>query len=498
MTPLLSSNINYDILTCFYCFSQNIYTSSFDPKNNFEKLGSFDYSKEITSVPYVNYIGGITNNLKKKALIYMIGGEGKPLWMTFDFQNLFSVEKIDSEFGSSLDSEPFFNKVKYFKQKNEFVTFSKNFACNNFIMIYNNDFNAIGRKFFSIENCYNSNSFDVFFDGDHYTIVIDNKNGNILIKEIIDIETIKVDIKTDAFQVDELITETKAVEPTFIETDILLTEKKLIQSDIKTEKNLIETDIQTEESLVGIDMKTQNNIIETNIKTEKNLIETEIKTEKNLIETDLKTEKNLIETDAKTEKNLIETDTIINLGTLAETNLNTLNEYSFYSSLIQTIPGTIDVTEIQNSEENVSFNVKCKKSTVESSEYYLCTECNNEEGYFEVDIDLHGFKECYNNVTKPMNLYLDSDKKYKPCFETCLTCEKGGNEYINNCILCDYKHIKRPESIGTTNCVPECPFGYYFTNYGQYNINFISFLTKNFKDLKVCKKGHMVKVNYKI
>jgi flagellar basal body P-ring protein FlgI len=103
-------------------------------------------------------------------------------------------------------------------------------------MIYNNDFNAIGRKFFSIENCYNSNSFDVFFNGDHYTIVIDNKNGNILIKEIIDIETIKVDIKTDAFQVDELTTETKAVEPTFIETDILLTEKKLIESDIKTEK----------------------------------------------------------------------------------------------------------------------------------------------------------------------------------------------------------------------------------------------------------------------
>jgi hypothetical protein len=107
MTPLLSSNINYDILTCFYCFSQNIYTSSFDPKNNFEKLGSFDYSKEITSVPYINYIGGITNNFKKKALIYMIG-ENKPLWMTFDFQNLFSVEKIDSDLGASLDTEPFF------------------------------------------------------------------------------------------------------------------------------------------------------------------------------------------------------------------------------------------------------------------------------------------------------------------------------------------------------------------------------------------------------
>ena len=215
------------------------------------------------------------------------------------------------------------------------------------------------------------------------------------------------------------------------------------------------------------EIKTEKNVIETDIITEKNLIETDIQTEKTLIETDMQTEKNVIETDIKTdiqtEKIVIETDTITNLETNAETNINTLKEYSSYS-----IPVTNEVTENQNTEENIFFNIKCKKSTVESSEYNLCTECNNEQGYFQVDIDLHGFKECYNNDTKPINLYLDSDKKYKPCFETCLTCEKGGDEYINNCILCDYKHIKRPESNGTTNCVPECPFGYYFTIYGQY------------------------------
>jgi len=455
MTPLTSSNINYDILTCFYNYVKIIYTSSFDPKNNFGKLDSFDYSKEITLVQYITYIGGITNNLKTKALIYMIG-ETKPLWMTFDFQNLFSEEKIDLNVGASLDSQPFFNKIKYFKQSNQFITFSKNYACYNFIMIYNNDFNAIGRKYFTVEDCYGSNSFDIFFNGDDYTIVLDNQDGNVFIKEIIDIETLKVDIKTNAFKGDETITETKTViEHTFIETDIK-TEKKLVETDMQTEKKLVETDIQTEKDLIETDMQTE-------IKTEKNVFETDIKTEKNLIKTDIQTEKNLIETDIKTEKNVFVTDTITNLETNAETNLNTIKEYSSYS-----IPVTNEVTENKNSEENVSFNIKCKKSTVESSEYNLCTECNNEQGYFEVDINLHGFKECYNNDTKPINLYLDSDKKYKPCFETCLTCEKGGDEFINNCILCDYKHIKRPESIGTTNCVPECPFGYYFTIYGQY------------------------------
>ena len=75
-------------------------------------------------------------------------------------------------------------------------------------------------------------------------------------------------------------------------------------------------------------------------------------------------------------------------------------------------------------EENISFNIKCKKSTVESSEYNLCTECNNEQGYFQVDIDLHGFKECYNNDTKPINLYLDSDNNM--CYEDC----KYNNKYV--------------------------------------------------------------------
>ena len=340
MTPLTSSNINYDILTCFYNYVKMIYTSSFDPKNNFEKLDSFDYSKEVTSVSFVNYIGGIANNLKTKALVYMIGGEsGKPLWMTFDFQNLFSEEETGS-LSEALSNEPFLNKIKYFKQSNQFITLSKNFDCHIYFMIYDNDFNAIGRKIFTVESCYNSKSFDIFFNGDNYTIVLDNQDGNVLIQEIIDIEILKVDIKTNAFKGDET----------------------------------------------------------------------------------------------------------------SSYSIRVINE----------------VTENQNSEENVSFNIKCKKSTVESSEYNLCTECNNEQGYFEVDINLHGFKECYNNDTKPLNLYLDSDKKYKPCFETCLTCEKGGDEFINNCILCDYKYIKRPESIGTTNCVLECPFGYYFTIYGQY------------------------------
>ena len=123
MTPLISSGINYDILTCFYCSSQNIYTSSFDPKNNFEKLDSFDYSTLITSVSYTSYIGGIANNSKKKALLYVLG-ESKPLYMTFDFQNLFSKETLAvcSEY---LDGEPFLIKLNILSKLINLLLFLK-------------------------------------------------------------------------------------------------------------------------------------------------------------------------------------------------------------------------------------------------------------------------------------------------------------------------------------------------------------------------------------
>ena len=164
-------------------------------------------------------------------------------------------------------------------------------------MIYDSEFNVIGRKSFSLEECHNPNSFDIFFNGNNYTIVIDNNKGNTLIKEITDIEIIKVEKKTDALQGDEEIIESKTNRPTFIETDMQLTEKNLVETEMVTEKKLIETEIPTE-------IKTEKNLIETDMQTEKKIvIETDIKS----IETDMKTEKNMIETDIKTIKTDIKT-----------------------------------------------------------------------------------------------------------------------------------------------------------------------------------------------
>ena len=118
---------------------------------------------------------------------------------------------------------------------------------------------------------------------------------------------------------------------------------------------------------------------------------------------------------------------------------------------------------------------KCRETTPESSSYNLCISCNTENGYYPAENNLgndynNSFIECYNNQTKPINFYLNNsdskDIKYKPCYETCLTCEKEGNEYNHNCIKCATNHINRPDN--PTYCVTKCTYYYYYTSYGQY------------------------------
>ena len=104
----------------------------------------------------------------------------------------------------------------------------------------------------------------------------------------------------------------------------------------------------------------------------------------------------------------------------------------------------------------------------------LCIQCNYYEGYYPVNFKGYnlypnGFNECFNNKTKLINFYFNEEKKhYEPCFETCNTCNYGGNEEINNCTSCDIDSIFRPEIHNTTNCVKKCKYRYYYMSYGQY------------------------------
>jgi len=117
---------------------------------------------------------------------------------------------------------------------------------------------------------------------------------------------------------------------------------------------------------------------------------------------------------------------------------------------------------------------KCSKSNETSEKLNLCIECNKQEKYYPVyysqkNILLQGFTECFNNETKLINFFFNQkEERYEPCYETCRTCNYGGNATINNCTSCDFDGTFRPYPIGTTNCVKECRYRYYMTPYGQY------------------------------
>ena len=73
----------------------------------------------------------------------------------------------------------------------------------------------------------------------------------------------------------------------------------------------------------------------------------------------------------------------------------------------------------------------------------LCISCKN--GYYEIynSSNINStFKKCYQS---PEGYYLDEIKEnvkfYKPCFNSCKTCDIKGNETRHNCLQCKPDYI---------------------------------------------------------
>jgi hypothetical protein len=74
-----------------------------------------------------------------------------------------------------------------------------------------------------------------------------------------------------------------------------------------------------------------------------------------------------------------------------------------------------------------------------------------------------------NNETKPSNFYFNEENDdYRPCYETCETCDIGGNWENNNCKTCRNSYIFKPDVSETSDCVIKCEFYYYYTTSNQY------------------------------
>ena len=328
-----------EILTCFYAIGNEIFTQSFDPREDYKELENLKYSKTFELFEYPPlYINAATNNIKIKALIYLVC-DRKSFWMTFDFENQFS--KDSQEIENDISYDIYKHKILYFQQTNEFITASFMDLCKFFVMVFNNEFNLEYKGTISIKDgCSYSDSFSIYYNGSNYTIIVGSGSSSTYKSFSEEFEIIEIYKNDDQTQI------TKSYD-----------------------------------------------------------------------------------------------------------NENT-----------------------ENTENNVnSGDNKCSEDTEESKKYNLCKSCNTAQNYhpaeFKNNSFLHGFLECYNDISKPINFYFDSsDNKYKPCYETCRTCNQGGDGEINNCIECAINYIKKPgyPDISSTNCVAKCFYSYYYTPYGQY------------------------------
>ena len=100
---------------------------------------------------------------------------------------------------------------------------------------------------------------------------------------------------------------------------------------------------------------------------------------------------------------------------------------------------------------------KCDICSYESELENLCISCN--DNYFQKLNDINNKGEminCYNKNSIEKFYGDENDNFFKPCFNTCKTCDKNGTYKIHNCITCDINYLFNISKEDYYNCYPKC------------------------------------------
>ena len=105
-----------------------------------------------------------------------------------------------------------------------------------------------------------------------------------------------------------------------------------------------------------------------------------------------------------------------------------------------------------------------------NSNAHNCNACDNGREYYLIENGSNS-NNCIQQGQEPDNYYFDrASRTFKPCYNTCGSCEYGGNSKTNNCTTCldsSYAFIETQPS----NCVSktEKPNGFYLgkNDYGE-------------------------------
>ena len=150
--------------------------------------------------------------------------------------------------------------------------------------------------------------------------------------------------------------------------------------------------------------------------------------------------------------------------------------------------------------------LKCFKCNENSKKLNLCLSCNTAKGYFPVNYNNEPqlYYECFSINEKHKRFFFDNKKnEFKPCYETCLTCNKQGNKVNHNCLSCEIDYRFKPFGSPTNNCVANCTY-FYISSYGQYKclkslpcpIEVNLLIKEKFQCIDDCKKDNEYKYQY--
>ena len=110
------------------------------------------------------------------------------------------------------------------------------------------------------------------------------------------------------------------------------------------------------------------------------------------------------------------------------------------------------------------FDERCFSCEEKDIKNDLCTECNHNENYYAKSNNMQSPYKCYKNLEK----HFLSDNYFYPCYSSCQTCNKSGNEEVHNCITCDEINNFAVLTRGYNNCYPNCSDYFYFDSNKKY------------------------------
>ena len=428
---LMNSVSKNNILVCFYGITHPTYlmVTSFDIDYNLDYLESYSTYILISDIT-IQLIKSKNINNEPTSLICFFQGNYSPCTSIYNINknNLTNPIKIAKTVGYSLRCLNF----EYFSATQQFVFSFKDDQKNFEIAIFNNNYELVGNSSYRIEKYYNCDRQSIIYSEK------DNCYSMISDAHYSDGAYIRLFKNITMAEVPNIINDKNSIE-----------EKNLYEANNSTLSDFSYESIKSDDSLLSSNFTQVGQYKQSDQSSE---------SEDYKVENNLKTAE-IEESDEITFKtNQIITDknkqTISKEESVVTTSIN---------NIFETGNKTFDNKEM----------IKCSSFNLKSKELNLCTKCNIKLGYFPVNFFYNIYPEnifeCYNNDTKQINFYFNKYKQqYEPCFETCNTCDYGGNEEINNCTSCDIDGIFKPEINGTTNCVKKCKYKYYYTSYGQY------------------------------